>query len=296
MESFDARLNEHLGVFIGLEVVGALFLILIIAETVLDYKTGRRRNLKESFANGFIALVNTLIDRTVIGVIFVVGLLFAESFAFVAIPVAWWSWGLAILAADFTYYWMHRAEHEIRAFWAAHSTHHSSPEYNLTTSFRLSWLETFFEWIFFVPMVLIGFDIIQVLGSLLIVVVYQTWIHTERVEKLGWLDGVFNTPSVHRVHHGSNPEYIDKNYGGILILWDRLFGTFEREVAPVVYGITEPLKTSNPFSINFREFANIGRDVSRAQTWRDGWFFLVKRPGWQPNSQRSDLDQHPQDI
>jgi len=236
MESFDVRLNEHLGVFIGLEVVGALFLILIVAETVLDYKTGRRRNLNESFANGFIALVNTLLDRTLVGAIFVIGLLFAESFAFATMPVAWWSWGLAILAADFTYYWMHRAEHEVRALWAVHSTHHSSPEYNLTTSFRLSWLETLFEWIFFVPIVLIGFDVIQVLGSLLIVVVYQTWIHTERVDKLGWLDGVFNTPSVHRVHHGSNPEYIDKNYGGILILWDRLFGTFEREVEPVVYG------------------------------------------------------------
>lgn len=286
---FDARLLEHVELFIGIEVVGLVFLALTIGETILDFATGRRPSLRESLANALIYIGNLLLDRTLIGASFVIGLLVAEGFAVAEIPLTWTTWCLAVLAADFTYYWMHRAEHEIRLLWAVHNTHHSSPEYNLTTSFRLSWVESLHEWVFFVPMVLLGFDVVQVLGALLVVVVYQTWIHTEKVGRLGWMDKVFNTPSVHRVHHASNPQYLDKNYGGVLIVWDRLFGTYAPEEAPVTYGITMPIGSHNPLVINFKEYAMLFRDIRRATGWRAALGFAFHAPGWSPETLASDL-------
>lgn len=136
---------------------------------------------------------------------------------------------------------------------------------------------------FFVPLLLIGFDAIQVLASLFAVVLYQTWIHTEKVDKLGWLDGVLNTPSVHRVHHATNAHYIDKNYGGILILWDRLFGTYQVENEKLVYDLTTQLKSSNPFTINFREFRTIYKDVIRADSASHKVSYAFGRTDWKPN-------------
>ena len=161
---------------------------------------------------------------------------------------------LALIAADITYYWMHRLEHEVRTLWAYHSVHHSSAELNLTTGLRLTWIKGVIEWLFFVPMILIGFSAIQTPITLSIVVLYQTWIHTEKIGKLGWADQIFNTPSVHRVHHGSNKEYHDKNYGGILMLWNRILGTYKMETEKVIYGITTPVGSCNPVVINFHEF------------------------------------------
>ena len=233
-------------------------------------------------ANYAISLGNFLLERTAFGLVFIAGLIIAQGFAIASIESSWWSWTLAILVADFTYYWMHRVEHEVRFLWAYHSVHHNSPEFNLSTSLRLAWIEGMFEWVFFVPMVLLGFSTAQALGAIAIVVIYQTWLHTEKIGKLGWLDRVFNTPSVHRVHHGSNKKYHDKNYGGILIIWDRLFGTYQTEEEPVVYGISTPIESANPVVINFKEYGLILRDIKRAQSWRQAWKYLFGRPGWQP--------------
>ena len=191
-----------------------------------------------------------------------------------------------MLHADFTYYWMHRWEHEIRILWAHHSVHHSSPEFNLTTALRLAWIEGLIEWIFFVPMIVIGFDVAQTIIALAIGLAYQTWIHTEKIGRLGWLDKVLNTPSVHRVHHGANPSYLDKNYGGILIVWDRMFGTYQPEDQPVVYGLTKPIGTSNPITINFFEYAQIIKDLRRSRSWYEACGYLFKRPGWRPHAER----------
>ena len=163
-----------------------------------------------------------------------------------------WTWLLALLAADFTYYWMHRLEHEHRILWASHSVHHSSNDYNLSVGFRLSLVEGFFGWAFLIPMILIGFSPFQAIVGLVLVAQYQHWVHTERVTKLGWLDEVFNTPSVHRVHHGSNRQYLDKNYGGILMIWDKLFGTFAREEEKVIYGLTRDI--NGLVTVSFRSF------------------------------------------
>lgn len=275
-----------------LETVGLIFLLLTAAETIWDLISKRRKSYKETLANVSIAVVANLLDRTLYGLIFLVGLFAAEQFAVASIPVTGWSFVLALIAADLSYYWMHRFEHEIRFFWAHHVVHHSSPEYNLTTALRLSWTESLFEWIFLVPMVLIGFDAVQTLVAFLAVVTYQTWIHTEKVGKLGWLDGIFNTPSVHRVHHGSNEKYIDKNYGGVLIIWDRLFGTYQTEQEPVTYGIIKPINSANPFTIVFHEYWQIIRDVMVAQKLKNKLGFIFGRPGWQPSKKTEKSGSH----
>ena len=185
MNWIDARFAQFSVTFDTLEIIGAFFLVLIISETLWDLITKQRGSARESLSNFAIALGNHLLERTIYGLVFILGLFWAEGFAPFPIPLTWWSWALALLAADFTYYWMHRFEHEIRVLWAYHSVHHSSPEYNLTTALRLAWVEGLIEWVFFLPMILIGFDAVQVIAALSIVVSYQTWIHTEKIGKLG---------------------------------------------------------------------------------------------------------------
>ncbi|MFT6331679.1 MAG: sterol desaturase/sphingolipid hydroxylase (fatty acid hydroxylase superfamily) [Bermanella sp.] len=283
MNEIDARISEFYDFFTVVAIIGIIFYVLTIIETIFDVSTKRRLGLKQTMANVAIEIGNRILDNTVIGAVFIIGFLFTEQFAVSEIPVTWWSWLLAIIAVDFTYYWMHRIEHERRILWAVHSVHHSSQEYNLTTALRLSWLESLYEWLFFIPLLLIGFDAIQVLASLFAVVLYQTWIHTEKVGKLGWLDRILNTPSVHRVHHATNPDYIDKNYGGILIIWDRLFGTYQAENEKPIYGLTTQLESSNPLTINFGEFRTIYKDVIHAESASHKASYAFGRTGWQPS-------------
>lgn len=282
MTEFDSRLLEYNDFFTVVAVIGVIFYLLTIIETIFDLSTKRRLGWRQTIANISIEISNRLLDNTVIGAIFIIGFFTTEEFAFAEIPVTWWSWIVALICVDFTYYWMHRIEHERRILWAVHSVHHSSQEYNLTTAQRLSWLESLYEWIFFIPLLLIGFDALQVLASLLIVVIYQTWIHTEKIGRLGWLEGIFNTPSVHRVHHAINAIYLDKNYGGILILWDRIFGTYQTEIEQPVYGITDQLDSSNPLTINFHEFISIYKDIVKSKHTPHKARYVFGRPGWKP--------------
>lgn len=269
--------------FAVMGLISLAFIGLAVLESIWDRITGARPRLAETGANVAIAVVNELLNRTAYGLVFVVGLFLVEPLALFEIPMTgWWSWALAILAADFSYYWMHRWEHEIRVLWAYHSVHHSSPEFNLTTAYRLAWVEGLVEWLFFLPLVVLGFDPVQALVAILVVVIYQTWIHTQKIGRLGWLDRVFNTPSVHRVHHGANDRYLDRNYGGILIVWDRLFGTYQPEEEPVTYGITEPLGSANPLVINFHEFLAIARDCLKSRRRSNLRRFIFGRPGWRP--------------
>ncbi|KAG1668229.1 C-5 sterol desaturase [Nymphon striatum] len=290
MDSIEAQFAEFSGVLNILEIVALIFLLAITSETIWDIVFGKRKKWGETFANFAIAIVAAVLERTAYGAVFVVGLVIASLFAFAEIPHMWWSWVLAILLADFTYYWMHRWEHEVRILWAYHSVHHSSPEFNLTTALRLAWIEGLIEWAFFVPMILIGFSVVQTIIALAIVVAYQTWIHTEKISKLGWLDKVLNTPSVHRVHHASNAQYIDKNYGGILIIWDRLFGTYAPENEKVVFGITKPINSFNPLIINFKEYWLIIKDVKQAKSMRDAFGYIFYRPGWKPKPEKTNQE------
>jgi sterol desaturase/sphingolipid hydroxylase (fatty acid hydroxylase superfamily) len=194
-----------------------------------------------------------------------------------------WAWLLLFFAEDFCYYWFHRVHHEVRFFWAAHVNHHSSQRYNLSTALRQSWTTPLTGPIFWVPLALLGFHPFMILTQQAISLIYQFWIHTELIGRLGPLEAVFNTPSHHRVHHGSNVEYLDRNYGGILIVWDRWFGSFEPERDAVAYGLTKNIRTFAPFAIAFHEWRAMLRDVWQAQCWRDRVGFLLRPPGWSPD-------------
>ena len=267
-------------------VVAALFVINLSItgiEIVLDLVTSKERRWKDTMANLAIFVAHQVIEKTAFASLGFVALLPFYYLTPLSIPMSVWTWALALLTADFTYYWMHRLEHEHRILWASHSVHHSSNDYNFTVGFRLSLVEGFFEWAFLIPMILIGFSPFQAIVGLVLVAQYQHWVHTERVTKLGWLDEVFNTPSVHRVHHGSNRQYLDKNYGGILMIWDKIFGTFAREEEKVIYGLTRDINTNNPIKIVFIEFGNIWRDVKKCRTMGDRLRIIFGGLSWRPS-------------
>jgi sterol desaturase/sphingolipid hydroxylase (fatty acid hydroxylase superfamily) len=191
-----------------------------------------------------------------------------------------WSWLVLFLLEDHSYYWFHRIHHEVRLLWACHVNHHSSQHYNLSTALRQPLLTPFTGPMFWAPLPLLGFPPHMILTAQAISLLYQFWLHTEAIDRLGWFEEIFNTPSHHRVHHGKNVRYLDRNHGGILIIWDRLFGTFAREREPVIYGLTKDIETYNPLRIGFHEFAAIGRDVARAPTIGAKLGYLFAPPGW----------------
>ncbi|MBX3251740.1 MAG: sterol desaturase family protein [Myxococcales bacterium] len=191
-----------------------------------------------------------------------------------------WVWVLLFVAEDLCYYVFHRTSHESRFFWAAHVNHHSSQHYNLSTALRQTWTGPLIGGVFWAPLALLGFHPAMILVQQAISLLYQYWIHVEWLGKLGPLEWVFNTPSHHRVHHGRNPLYLDRNHGGILIVWDRLFGTFEEEREAPDYGLTKNLDTFNPFRIAFHEWAAIGRDLRAARSLREALGVVFGPPGW----------------
>jgi sterol desaturase/sphingolipid hydroxylase (fatty acid hydroxylase superfamily) len=191
----------------------------------------------------------------------------------------------ALLLWDFLYYWDHRWMHEVRLLWANHVSHHSSERYNLSTALRQPWSPFLTFWVFAV-MPLLGFDPARVRRAGQLNLLYQFWIHTEAIDRLSApIEMVFNTPSHHRVHHGVNRQYLDKNYGGILIVWDRFFGTFEPEVRRIKYGLTKNINTFNPVRIGYHEFVDIARDVRSTSGLRNRLGYVFARPGWRPADQ-----------
>ena len=196
------------------------------------------------------------------------------------------TWVALFFADDLAYYWFHRVSHESRVFWASHVVHHSSQHYNLSTALRQTWVPmTYFP--FWLPLPLLGFPVWMVLLAQAWSLIYQFWIHTERIRTLPrWVERVFNTPSHHRVHHGSNHQYLDKNYGGILIVWDRLFGTWEPEGERVRYGLTTNLETFRPITVAFHEYGALWRDLRAADGWKTRAAMLYHGPGWEPERSR----------
>jgi len=191
-----------------------------------------------------------------------------------------WVWVAGLLAYDFCYYWHHRLGHTVAVLWAAHAVHHQSEEYNLSTALRQTSTGWLFGWIFYLPMAVAGFPPLVFGVVALVDLLYQYWVHTQQIGKLGWFDRWFCAPSNHRVHHAVNDKYLDKNYGGILIVWDRLFRTFEPEGERVRYGLTTNIKTFNPARVAFHEYAVLLRDVHRARGWRLRMSILLRGPGW----------------
>ena len=197
-------------------------------------------------------------------------------------PGDWWVWVLLFFADDFSYYWFHRISHESRFFWASHVVHHSSRHYNLSTALRQTWVPmTYFPFWLWMP--LVGFEPWMVLLAQAWSLIYQFWIHTERIRKLPRaLEWFLNTPSHHRVHHGVNEQYLDRNYGGILIIWDKLFGTYEPEGERVRYGLTTQLRTFRPVRVAFHEYVAMWHDLKRATGWRNKLGVVFHGPGWTP--------------
>ncbi|HEU4612104.1 MAG TPA: sterol desaturase family protein [Kofleriaceae bacterium] len=191
-----------------------------------------------------------------------------------------WSWLVLLVAEDFCYYWFHRCHHEVRLLWAVHVNHHSSQHYNLSTALRQALLTPITGPIFWAPLALVGFPPWMILTAQAWSLLYQFWLHTEAIGTLGPLEYVFNTPSHHRVHHGKNVRYLDRNHGGIFIVWDRLFGTFEAEGERVVYGLTKDIETFNLIRISFHELTAIAADVRRAPTLRAKLGYVFAPPGW----------------
>lgn len=197
------------------------------------------------------------------------------------------AYAVAILGWDFIYYWNHRLSHEVRWLWAVHSVHHSSERYNLSTALRQPWGEALTLFVPYSVLSLIGVRPRVLADARAINLIYQFWVHTEAIDKLGPFEGIFNTPSHHRAHHGSNAEYLDQNHGSILIVWDKLFGTFEPEDARVVYGLTKNIDTFNPVRVFGTEWIAIARDVAASESWRERWSFLLRGPGWAYDNRRS---------
>jgi sterol desaturase/sphingolipid hydroxylase (fatty acid hydroxylase superfamily) len=185
-----------------------------------------------------------------------------------------------IVSEDFCYYWFHRVHHESRLFWAAHVNHHSSTHYNLSTALRQSWTTPITGPWFWIPLVILGFPVEMIVVAQAVSLIYQYWIHTEMIGRLGPLEWILNTPSHHRVHHGRNPQYLDRNYAGILIIWDRLFGSFEPEAEPVDYGLTKNIETYNLLEIAFHEWKAIVRDLRMADSVSECLGLLLRPPGW----------------
>jgi sterol desaturase/sphingolipid hydroxylase (fatty acid hydroxylase superfamily) len=198
----------------------------------------------------------------------------------------WWAWVLVFFADDFTFYWHHRLSHEVRILWSAHVNHHSSQKYTLATALRQSWGELFYKYIWWAWMPLVGFPPLMIFMVISISLIYQFWIHTELIHRFPkWFEFFFNTPSHHRVHHASNIRYLDRNHAGILIIWDRMFGTFSEELdtEKPIYGITKNIETFNPLKIATHELIDIVHDVRAAPTFSDKLKYIFYPPGWSHN-------------
>ncbi|MET7944749.1 sterol desaturase family protein [Streptomyces sp. NPDC005302] len=198
------------------------------------------------------------------------------------VPLLWWTVPLMLLGQDFLYYWAHRGHHVVRVLWACHVVHHSSRKFNLTTALRQPWTG-WTSWPFYLPLVALGVHPAALAFCSSVNLVYQFWIHTERIDRMPrWFEFLLNTPSHHRVHHASQGGYLDRNFGGILIVWDRLFGSWVAETDRPVYGLTKNITTYNPLRVATHEYAAIARDVRAATTWRERAGRVLRGPGWQP--------------
>lgn len=263
-----------------------VFLVLIVAEFLVARARGRQvYRVNDTVASLSLGTTSQLSELATKVVIIGIYAFFFEHLRVLTLPVdAWWTWVLGLLVYDFLYYWHHRMSHEIGVLWGTHVVHHSSEEFNLSTALRQTSSRFLLGWIFYLPMALLGFPVLVFIVVGLIDLLYQFWIHTEQVGKLGWFDRVFASPSNHRVHHAVNDKYLDKNYGGILILWDRMFGTYldEDDGEPCVYGTRGRLGTFSPVWANVDVFSGLLKDAWHAGAWADKLRVFIKHPGWRP--------------
>lgn len=281
-------LREHLLILIS----APIYVIIILLEIILSNLQHRRTyTVKDTIANVYLLILNSSIDlifRTIyVGILI---FFFNSQVYHFTNPLIYWI--ALLLAEDFLYYWLHRFDHEIRLFWAIHVTHHSSENMNFAVGFRSSVFQPLYRFIYFIPLAFFGFRPIDILFMYSATQIWGIFVHTEMINKMGWLEHIFVTPSHHRVHHASNPKYLDKNMGMFLIIWDKLFGTFQPELQAeeyqaIKYGLTKPLEKPTAVSLIFHEWSQIIKDCSRGDiSWKQKLRYIFGRPGWSHDGSR----------
>lgn len=272
----------------ALALFAPIFLIAVATEVIISRRRGLNLYTKDqTILSAVIGFVQGPIRLLPIGL---AGLAFAAAFEGRIVDMSleqWWYIPALFLGVEFFYYWFHRASHEVRWLWATHSVHHSIEEMNILGANRLGWTQALSNGsLTFLPLVIIGFHPAHIITMLAINLIYQSWLHTTLIGKLGPLEGILNTPSSHRVHHASNADYLDRNHGGILMIFDRMFATYvaERDDEPVKFGLVTPPETKNPVTVAFHEWGNMLRDL-KSYSVRHWPMLLFGPPGWAPYGQ-----------
>lgn len=259
-----------------------IYIIVIGGEILYSYfKQRRLYTTKGVLANIYLSALNFTLDIVLRGVcLYVLNYFFQFRFFEIQNVIAYWV--VLLLAEDFMYYWLHRIDHYCRFFWAVHVTHHSSEEFNLTVGFRSSVFQPLYRFIYFIPLALMGFKGIDIMFMYAATQIFGILVHTQTIKKLGFLEYIIVTPSHHRVHHGSNIQYLDKNMGMLLIIWDKLFGTFQAEddKDPVKYGLTKNIETYNPLTMVFHEWKAIWNDLKKQTSFKNKLMYVFGPPGW----------------
>jgi sterol desaturase/sphingolipid hydroxylase (fatty acid hydroxylase superfamily) len=274
-----------------------IYFIIIGVELLLSHLQHKKLyNTKDTISNVYLMLLNASIDLAFrLVYMAVLQYFFERAFFVIASPILYWL--ILLLTEDFLYYWLHRFDHEIRLFWAVHVTHHSSEKMNFTVGFRSSVFQPLYRFIYFIPLALMGFKPIDIAFIYSATQIWGIFVHTELIHKMGWLEYIFVTPSHHRVHHGSNPKYLDKNMGMFLIIWDKFFGTFQPELStaqyqPIKYGLTKNLENSNAANLIFHEWTAIVTDITKkGLSFRQRMAYLFGKPGWSHDGSRLTSDE-----
>jgi len=261
-------------------LVGAAILAIELIEMIVKGEL-RRKTLLEMLASASTQIPYIAVQTFILTGAYSLYWIIAYALPW-SIPINWWSVVLVILLADITYYWEHRIAHEVRVLWTQHAVHHSSRDMNIVTGVRFGPLEGLWSLVAHLPLAVMGFAPEMIILGVVAVLAYQTWLHTELIGKLGLLEAVLNTPSHHRVHHGCDEKYLDKNYGGVLIVWDRLWGTFQVEEETPRYGLKRDFNSQNPIHVWFSELPQLVRDLRGAKSLREALGYLVNPPGWVP--------------
>lgn len=273
------------------------YLAIIGLELLLTHLQHRKSySWKDTAANVYLMLLNAGIDLGFrVMYLAVLQFFFLKAFLHISHPFLYWL--ILLLMEDMLYYWLHRFDHEIRLFWAVHVTHHSSQTMNFTVGFRSSVFQPLYRFLYFIPLALMGFRPVDIALIYSATQIWGIFVHTELIHKMGWLEYIMVTPSHHRVHHGSNPKYLDKNMGMFLIIWDKLFGTFQPELSPeeyqpIAYGLTKNIEKPNPVSIIFHEWAQIAKDVTqKGIPVKARLNYLFGPPGWSHDGSRQTSEQ-----
>jgi len=264
------------------------FLLALLIELIYGIAINKNTyRLNDAISNLFMGTLRTANKLIIIGAAGYVFYLAETNFAIWRMDInSWFTWIFAFVIYDFFYYWFHRISHERQIFWASHVAHHQSEDYNLSTALRQTGTDAFVSWVFYIPMFLIGIPSYVFISVASLNLIYQFWVHSEHIPKLGWFENYFVTASNHRVHHAQNEQYIDKNYGGVFIIWDRMFGThkIENEDEPCIYGIRGTLNTFNPIWANLHVYVKIMREMWSSQDWKDKLYAPFARTGWSPKS------------